>query len=289
MEKLLAEIIFQQLDEPTGSWLKEKAIAIHSETAANQLYQSFAMLPRKTGKHPITISTAQEKELSASLPGFSVSGWSIDRLSRVWLLQQINSTDQATFTRKIEQLFLTAEMNELVALYSSLPLLAYPESWKHRCTEGIRSNIALVLEAIMYENPYPEKWLDEGEWNQMVLKAFFTDKNIDRITGIDRRANLALANTLFDYAHERWQAGRNVNPQLWRLVQKFISQDSFADLQKLYKEGNAVEKKAAILACSQSEFEPAKQFAEQAPEISIVKTQTTWSSLITEALQHSNN
>ncbi len=289
MEKLLAEIIFQQLDEQTGTWLKEKGIAVKTESTANQLYLSFAVLPRKTGKHIVALSPEQGKSIETDASGFAIKEWSIDRLSRVWLLLQINSSDKEVYFRKIEQLFLTAEMNELVALYSALPLLAYPESWKHRCTEGIRSNIAIVLEAIMYENPYPEKWLDENEWNQMVLKAFFTDKNIDRITGIDRRANASLANTLFDYAHERWQAGRKVNPQLWRLVRKFINQETFADLQKLYNEGNGVEKKAAVLACSQSEFEPAKQFANQAPEIIIVKTQTTWSSLITEALQHSNN
>ena len=63
-------------------------------------------------------------------------------------------------------------MNELVALYSALPLLAYPEAWVHRCTEGIRSNIGPVLEAIMIANPYPSENLSEAAWNQVVLKAF---------------------------------------------------------------------------------------------------------------------
>jgi hypothetical protein len=74
----------------------------------------------------------------------------------------------------------------------------------------------------MYENPYPSKHLDEPAWNQMVLKAFFTEKNVERITGLDERANERLASILVDYAQERQSAHRTVNPQLWRLVEKFV-------------------------------------------------------------------
>ena len=289
MEKLLADVLFQQLDKSIADWLKEKAEAVKVESAATHLNMAFTIMPRKTGKQIIAIASNQQRSIQASMAGFSIKEWSIDRLSRVWLLLQVNDSDKAIYIQKIEQLFLTAEMNELVALYSALPLLSYPDAWKHRCTEGIRSNIALVLEAIMYENPYPAEWLDENEWNQMVLKAFFTDKNIDRITGIDKRANRRLAATLLDYAHERWQAGRKVNPQLWRLVGKFINQESFGDLQKVYHEGNITEKKAAVLACFQSEYAPAREFANEVSESVSITEDTSWNSLINEPLEHSNN
>ena len=289
MEKLLAEVLFQQLDATTKDWLIEKAAAIRTESAASNLNLAFTVVPRKTGKQTISISGSQEEAIANAGGGSSVRGWTIDRLARTWLLLQVDASDKTAYIQKIEQLFLTAEMNELVALYSSLPLFKYPEAWKHRCTEGIRSNIAVVLEAIMYENPYPEKWLDESEWNQMVLKAFFTDKNINRIQGIDRRANQRLAATLFDYAHERWQAGRKVNPFLWRLVGKFIDQETFGDLQKLYNEGTVIEKKAAVLACSESLYPPAKKFADTAPESALMNGQTSWSNLMNESLRPSNN
>src|SRR5436853_6418727 len=101
----------------------------------------------------------------------------------------LSSADKDNYIRIIEHLFKAAEMNELVALYSSLPLLAYREVWKFRCTEGIRSHIGNVLEAIMYDNPYPSKYLDEPAWNQMVLRAFLTEKNVARLTGLDQIAN----------------------------------------------------------------------------------------------------
>jgi hypothetical protein len=165
-------------------------------------------------------------------------------------------------------------MNELVALYSSLPLLAYPESWRFRCTEGIRSNIGSVLEAIMYDNPYPAEQLDEAAWNQLVLKAFFTEKHVERIVGLDKRANRQLAHILTDYVHERRSAHRKVDPQLWRLIGQFIDEKNFQDISILYDNGDDIEKKAALLACADSNFADAKEFVEE--------KSLTWEELVKE-------
>ena len=175
-------------------------------------------------------------------------------------------------------------MNELVALYSSLPLLAYPESWKFRCTEGIRSNIGSALEAIMYDNPYPAEQLDEPAWNQLVLKAFFTDKHVERIVGLDKRTNRQLASILIDYVHERRSAHRQVNPQLWRLIGKFIDKNSFSEISHLYHNGDIIEKKAALLACTESDFPEAKELLNQSPDLkhAIEEKTLTWNELVKE-------
>lgn len=223
IEHVLAEIIRQHADEDQWNWIREKS------SFPTQLNMTFSAIPRKMGKKAITVTPEQDSQIITLCPGFSVNGWTIDRLSRVWLLTQLNSEDKENYIKTIEALYSAAEMNELVALYSSLPLLAYPEAWTFRCTEGIRSNIGTVLEAIMYENPYPSKYLDEPAWNQMILKAFFTDKNVERIIGLDERANKRLATILIDYAHERQAAHRTVNPQLWRLVDKFADVNSITE------------------------------------------------------------
>jgi hypothetical protein len=194
---------------------------------------------------------------------------------------QIDPSDKNSYLAKTGSLFSGASMNELVALYSALPVLAYPLDWKMRCAEGIRSNIGTVLEAIMYENAYPFHFLDEANFNQMVLKAFFTEKNIDRIIGIDQRANGELAGILFDYAHERWAAGRTVNPQLWRLTGKYINNANFPDLQRLWNTGSETEKKAALLACSQSEYGPARLLWENSGDMKkgIAERSINWHNL----------
>jgi len=291
IEDLFEEIIKQNVSEDAWNWIEERSALLNNDANATQLNIAFTAVPRKTGKKMIEISTEEASEIDAILPGFSILGWTIERLSRVWLLMNLSSADKDNYIRLIENLFKAAEMNELVALYSSLPWLAYPEAWKFRCTEGIRSNIGNVLEAIMYENPYPSKYLDEPGWNQMVLKAFFTEKNVERITGLDQRANKRLASILFDYAHERWSAHRSVNPQLWRLVGKFIDQDNFSDIQKLFQEGNPSEKKAAALALSESDFVPAKNLLNQTDDLknAIGEKTLTWSSLIKEMKKFSSN
>jgi hypothetical protein len=252
-------------------WLEEK----------RALNTAFVLLPRKTGKSVINITKEQAEQLAVILPGFSVDGWSIDRLSRAYLLLNLDVADKDEYFRKIENLFLAAEMSELVALYSALPLLAYPEIWVKRCSEGIRSNIGSVLEAIMYHNPYPAQNLDQAAWNQLVLKAFFTDKEIGKIIGIDTRANKELAYILSDYAHERWAAKREVNPNLWRLIGKFIDDKLFDDIKRLFDDGNLVDRKAGALAISLANYAPAKTLLAQYPElVKAIETQNlSWDTL----------
>ncbi|GAA4340928.1 hypothetical protein GCM10023184_38970 [Flaviaesturariibacter amylovorans] len=127
-----------------------------------------------------------------------------------------------------------------------------------RCAEGIRSNIGDVLQAIMCNNPYPSENLEEAAWNQMVLKAFFTEKPVEQIIGLDERANRELAKILSDYAHERWAAHRPVNPLLWRCVGPFIDEKIFPDIEKIARSEQPLEREAALLACSRSNYAPAQ-------------------------------
>jgi hypothetical protein len=199
----------------------------------------------------------------------------------VWLIMHLDVSDQDRYYRTIENLFLAAEMNELVALYSALPVLAYPELWRARCSEGIRSNIGDVLIAVICNNPYPYEFLSEPAWNQLVMKAFFADKPIHRIYGLDYRLNHELANILTDYAHERWAAHRPVHPQLWRCVGKFINEDNFSDIERTARSTNEIEREAALLACHNSNFLLAKELLQQHQKVraAITSGALTWNTI----------
>jgi len=231
------------------------------------LNNAFMLLPRKTGKAPLKITAQQSEAIGAAIPGFSVDSWTVDHLGRAYLLMNLDRSNKEEYFRKIENLFLAAEMSEQVALYSSLPLLAHPELWVKRCSEGIRSNIGIVLEAIMYNNPYPSQNLEQAAWNQLVLKAFFTDKEIGKIVGIDQRANKELAYIISDYAHERWAAGRELNPNMWRLVGPFIDDKLFEDIKRLFEDGKLTERRAGALAITASNYAPAKALLNKYPEL----------------------
>ncbi len=212
------------------SWLSDKS-DITNTAAFNA---AFAMMPRKTGKAIIAPTEQQAQALTQIIPAFDVSGWTIDRLCRVWLLVEADASDKEQYFKTVENLFLAGEMNELVALYSALPLLPYPELWVHRCTEGIRSNIGSVLEAVMYHNVYPSQYLSESAWNQLVMKAIFTEKDLNKIVGLATRNNPELARILFDFANERGAAGRTVDPMLWQLASAFIDDNVLNAVKQQY-------------------------------------------------------
>lgn len=276
LKALFSDVLKHNISEQAFTWLTEKSASLSSNS---HFSTTFVMLPRKTGKRPVQISPPQLQRLSHIRKGMDITGWTADRLARAWLILHLDASDKENYFRTIETLFLAAEVNELVALYSSLPLFAYPEMWTARCAEGIRNNIGDVLTAIMCNNPYPSEQLNEAAWNQMVLKAFFTEKPIDEIVGLDKRANYALARTLSDYAHERWAAHREVNPQLWRCVGPFIDQYILGDIKKLLSSGNELERKAAALAIDSSKFPEAKSLLPLEYEQNIRNGALTWNSV----------
>ncbi|GAB3927434.1 EboA domain-containing protein [Mucilaginibacter myungsuensis] len=230
LRKLLSAILQQNNTADAWTWLSKQG-DINNVAAFNA---AFVMMPRKTGKVVVSITSEQKAQLNTIRPGFNIAGWTAERLGRVFLFIQADAKYQEHYIKTIENLFLAGEMKELVALYSALPVLAYPESWIKRCAEGIRSNIGIVLEAIMYHNPYPSEHLSEDAWNQLVMKAIFTEKDLGQITGLQERNNPELVRILLDHARERGAAGRTVVPELWQLSEPIVGAAAIADLKQQY-------------------------------------------------------
>lgn len=277
IKELLTTIIKRNVSPEIHAWLLDKAVQSSDKNSNYHLNLSFTSIPRKTGKKEIVLEDTDTKKFNDLLTGFSIQHWTIDRLCRVWLLMQLDTSDKENYISRIENLFPSAEMNEQVALYSALPLLAYPEAWKLQCAVGIRSNMGNVLEAIMYHNPYPAAYLEESAWNQLIMKAFFTGKNVNNIIGIDKRANQNLANMLFDYVEERWSAHRTEDLQIWRLTGRFLDEIHFYMMERLFREGDEREQQAAALTCADSSLERAKLLLDQYPQYKSAIDQNTLS------------
>ena len=260
-------IIRQNLPDDVFDKLEKKL----NEAVETQIKMKFSLLfssiPRLTGKAPLVVSPDLQAALSADRKGFSPLDWTIDRFCRVYLLLHLDSMllhpdspfGQEEYLVRIDELFSAAEVYEQVALYSALPLYHFPEEFRFRTTEGIRTNITDVFDAIALDNPYPFDYLDEAAWNQMVLKALFMQRPIYRIYGLDQRANASLARILSDYAHERWSAGRPVSPELWRCFGPFINGSSFKDIERLLTGSDPFREEAAVLACYDSDHPKAKE------------------------------
>ncbi len=262
LKELVTSILKQNLSIEAFDKLTEKCaqIACYNKQA---FFTAFTAAPRLVGKSPLSISMDDEAVIKHIRKDYTIAGYTADRLARLYILLHLPAENKAEYVNTINRLFPAAEMNELVALYSALPLLAYSEEWIFRATEGIRSNIGSVLEAIICNNPFPSESLDEPAWNQLVLKAFFTEKPVDQIIGLNERTNPKLADTLTDFAHERRAAHRKVPIELWQLVAPFMNQQYLEDIKWLAETGDEDENKAAIEACRKSNFPPAKTLLNQ--------------------------
>ena len=236
-----AELLYQyiqSLASPTElAWIADKI-----KTDSKGLSLAFVMVPRQVAKTRVGI-----------IPNWSWQYGTLDQLVRVYLL--IHLAEKEDGKARINTLFDTAEMNELVALYRALPVIKTPEIWLNRATDAVRSNIGPVFDAIAFGNPYPLQHFSELAWNQLVLKCIFNDKPIHLIEGLDERANQALAHTLADFAHERWAAGRRVPSQVWRLIRSFQTETKEQDLAKLAKSEDPNDQKAAELISNNSPLE----------------------------------
>jgi len=227
LDSLFQEILARKLSPEGYAWLQAKGATLQEGVKPAELSRIFSQVPRFASRAIAEeVSQDMRAELSQDMPAapaqlrlHETGEWNTDTLCRVWLLLQVPAQDKSKYVGIIDPLFSGAEVNELVALYKALELLAYPEYWITRCEEGVRSNIGSVLEAIMYNNAYPAVYLSEAAWNQMILKAFFTEKDVRQIRGLKQRNNPALKETLADYVQERLAAGRSVNPEIYKLME----------------------------------------------------------------------
>ncbi|GAX45015.1 hypothetical protein NIES4075_60340 [Tolypothrix sp. NIES-4075] len=218
VSELLYRWVARQIKAESIVWLDEKRKQISNAANVRVFFTAFSAVPRYTGKSDLELTQDDLKAASAIVTGWVPAKWSVDQAARTLLLLSLPDDDAEKYLHTLEQVFTTADVGELIALYQALPLLRYPEKLRHRAAEGVRSNMTAVFNAVALTNPYPAQYFDNLAWNQMVLKAFFVGSPVSLIQGLNQRANPELARMLVDYANERQAAGRSVSPEIWQLV-----------------------------------------------------------------------
>lgn len=284
----------EKLNLTISTWLEsrldstsfDKLLSTHSEIISGKdeewmFYSSFSAVPRYTGKDPLSLQDIEMKEAESIREGWRPDYWTIDELGRLFMLLSSAKRPKNQFLERLDNLFISADMGESVALYKSLPVLPYPEELQQRTAEGIRSNVTHVFNAIAHFNPYPAEYLNDLAWNQLILKALFVQSPLWPITGLDSRANADLAKMLIEYVHERWAAGRTFSPELWRPVGPFIKKEWLSDLEQALESGEANQRLAAGLALKESNLPAASELLKKFPDVTgqIDSNQVTWESI----------
>jgi hypothetical protein len=255
-----------RLSPDAFAWL-DAAAARTGGGNPSDFYLAFGSVPRKTGRADLTLTPDELNLADATRPGWDARTWTVDQAARTLLVLALPSEDAANLVSVLDTLFAAGEVGELVGLYQSLPVLPHPAAHAWRAREGVRTNMKAVFCAVAHRNPYPAEHLDENAFNQMVLKCLFIGVPLDPVSGLDRRANPALARMLVDYAKERWAAKRPVSAELWRPVGPFADDAGFLALERAVTTGTPTERDAAALALSVCPDPRAPELLRQEPAI----------------------
>lgn len=268
----------QRLDNNDSQMLTSAFESLAGDAEDWEVFSSFSRVSQYTGKKPLNLTPDELDEAASLRSGWMPGRWTIDQLARTLLLLGLAEREKQEFLVKLDKLFISSDLGEGVALYQSLPVLPYPEDLTERAAEGIRTNITSVFKAVALHNPYPADFFNDDAWNQMILKSLFVGSPLFPILGVDKRSNEPLARMLVEYAHERWAAGREVSPELWRSVGPFIDDDIAKDIEKELAHEKPIHRYAAILALLDSSSDAVKELLQKYDTINeeVESKKITW-------------
>jgi hypothetical protein len=258
MLDLLERWIARSVTPDRLDWYRRAVQTVRDGARLSDLGRAIGLAPRTLGRGDLIVTDHERREADALRPGFDPTGLSIDQAARIGFVLASYKSDES-FAQTVETLCRTADLQELLCYYRGLAVFPAPALLRARASEGLRSAIRPVFEAVAHRNPYPREMLDDAAWNQMVLKALFIGSTLFPIQGLDERANPELAEILIDYAHERWAAGRPVSLELWRCVGPFAGDRALQDMERVLATGAREERAAVLLALDASSHPRARE------------------------------
>ena len=251
----LFKIIEGNVAKDAVHWLADKIDVILEVKSTKDLYLTYSLIATKFTMN----NTFDTSEANTDVREYiRTQQGNIQQVARMYLLLKVLEADEDFFSQKVANIIEVADTSELETFLKFLVWLPNAETYKMVAVDALRTNISTVFNAIAFNNPYPAKYFDEQQWNQMYLKTAFMQGDLSAILDIDKRANKDLARIISDYAHERWAAGRDIDPDFWRPVSKFIDTALLKDMGRLLKSKNSIENRAGALCCYYSENQDAR-------------------------------
>ncbi|SFR91771.1 EboA domain-containing protein [Maribacter stanieri] len=260
------------------AWLKDKIEKMAGNKSSKDLFMTYSLLNVKfSASKPISFDDLDND----SSRYFNAHKANILQVARIYLLSEVLSEDIEFYTPKVANIIQVADTGELETFLKYLVLLPNPEAYKQTAVEALRTNIAIIFDAISLNNPYPAKYFNDQQWNQMYLKAAFMERDLSQIESVDERANEDLTRIISDYAHERWAASRKIDPMFWRPVSKFLNEELLNDMNTLLESEDVIENKSGALCCYYSENDKAIALLNNKPELKhkVADGQINWKTI----------
>ncbi|MGB3142620.1 MAG: EboA domain-containing protein [Maribacter sp.] len=275
--KDIQEVLENKGPKEGVDWLKDKISKLAESKSTKDLYMTYSLL---SSKFDATVPEGFDNTSDIS-SYFESHNADLLQIARIFLLSAVLEHDKDFYTPKVANIIQVADTGELETFLKSLILLPNPEAYKQTAVEALRTNIAVIFDAICMNNPYPAKYFNDQQWNQMYLKAAFMERDLSQIVAVDERANEDLTRIISDYAHERWAASRKIEPMFWRPVSKFLNEQLLEDMKRLLDSEDIIENRAGALCCKHSENEKAITLLNQYPDVKqeIETNKINWNTL----------
>jgi len=215
-------LLAPRLDTKALAFVTQAQAEIQAGVPEQRFTALVALASRYLPRQPLQPTAAEIAAAAALRPGWNPQAWSLLETARVSLVLARRDLLADDFPALFNQSFTHADEGEACAYYRALPLLPEPQRFVWRAAEGCRTNMRSVFMAVACDSPYAYQCFDELAWNQMLLKAIFTETPLARVYGVEQRLNPALAQMTLDYIDERRSAGRSVPDDAWLCLGEYF-------------------------------------------------------------------
>ncbi len=210
----LLELAAPHLPPDVLRFVKQGVPELGKQFQRNLFFGYFAGVGRRTRDLAFAFSPAERAQLidlGVPVP----EAWSLACTLRVGLLASAcTALDSRDHLPLLKEAYAKGDNGERIAVLRALALLPDPRRFVEIATEACRTHVQDVFEAIACDNPFPEHYFPDQSYNQLVIKALFTEVPLARVQGLRARRNAELYRMARDYEAERRAAARPVSTDL---------------------------------------------------------------------------
>ena len=252
----MTNIIFSLINDWLALRLDAKAMdfvrATQQEVNSGVTDARFTALISLSSRHiPRQLLTPSASECASAykiLAGWNPQSWNLLETVRVSLVLLHPDLRNDDFSERFSKWFTYADEGELCAYYRAIPLLPNPQRFVWRAAEGCRTNMKSVFMAVTCDSPFPSQCFDDIAWEQLVVKALFSETPLHRVYGLDGRLSTTLAHMVLDYMDERSSAGRDIPLDAWLCLGVYSDVRVDNAIQTALQSSSLKNRCAAILA-----------------------------------------
>lgn len=113
---VLCRWLEQRLADAPAQWFAGQLARLRGGAPERDLYIALGYVTRKLGKADLELTPAELDEAQSVRPGWKPGDWSIDQAARLAYMLA-DGLDGAAFKTRLEQLFRTADIGELITFY----------------------------------------------------------------------------------------------------------------------------------------------------------------------------